>query len=51
MKHSMSYIDGLMQDCSVLYTRVYETNAACLRSIDPSLDMTQLFVDVTNTTL
>ena len=41
-----SYIDGLVRDCSVSYTRVCETSSGCLRSIYPSLGMRQLFDDV-----
>ena len=40
-------LEGLVQDCSVSYTQVFETGAGCLRSIYPSLGMRQLFGDVT----
>ena len=40
-------MDGLVQDGSVSYTRVYETNAGDMRLIYPSLGMRQLFDDVT----
>ena len=41
------YVDGLVQHCSVSYTRVCETSTGCLRSIYPSLGMRQVFGDVT----
>ena len=40
-------IDDSVQNSSVSYTPAYETSARCLRSIYPSLDMRQLFDDVT----
>ena len=47
----MFFLYGVSIVCSlvsiVLYTRVYETSAVCLRSIYPSLGMRQLFGDVT----